>query len=202
MKVVVASNNPDKLKELSALSSREQWLKLVMPPDGFDVVENGSTFFENAKVKAAVAAKLANTLAVADDSGLVVEALNGRPGIHSSRYCEGDDAARRQKLLQELNGFPDGQRQAAFMCAMVVCEPDSSIAFSVVRAWEGIIAHNERGENGFGYDSIFYLPKFKCTSAELTPEQKNELSHRGQAWREVLKYLKAREEGQLLDFSP
>jgi XTP/dITP diphosphohydrolase len=202
MKVIIASNNPNKVREFSALSSEAPWLKLALAPDGFEVAEIGKTFFENARIKAMAATKLCDSLTVADDSGLVVEALNGAPGIFSSRYCDGDDAARRKKILAELDGVPDNQRQAAFMCAMVVCNPDASIAFSVVRAWEGVIARDERGSNGFGYDSIFYLPKFNCTSAELLPEQKNELSHRGQAWREVLKYLKSRQEGQLIDFSP
>lgn len=201
MKIVIASNNQNKLKELSALSSEESWLELALAPAGFDVAETGSTFFENAKIKAAAAAKMSKSISVADDSGLVVEALNGRPGIHSSRYCEGDDGDRRKKLLTELDGIPDNQRHAAFMCAMVVCNPDCSIAFSVVRAWEGIIAREERGSNGFGYDSIFFLPRFKCTSAELPPEKKNQLSHRGQAWREVIKYLKTVHTG-ILDFTP
>ena len=202
MKVVIASSNPNKVKEFLDLSRYEPWLELVGVPADFAVDEAGATFFENARIKATAAAGLSKSLSVADDSGLVVEALKGAPGIHSSRYCDGDDAARRKKLLSELSGVPDDKRQAAFMCAMVVTNPDASIAFSVVRAWEGIIAHDERGNNGFGYDSLFYLPRLRCTSAELPPERKNQLSHRGQAWREVLKYLKTRIADFEMDFTP
>lgn len=190
MKVVLATNNPAKLQELSQLASAEPWLELVMAPSGFCPAETGATFVENAKIKARAAAQATGLMAVADDSGIIVEALNGKPGIHSSRYCEGSDADRRAKLLGEMKDVPDDRRQASFVCAMVVCDPDGGMAFSAIRYWEGRIARAEKGSGGFGYDSIFCLANKDITAAELSPEEKNRLSHRGQAWRQVLTFLK------------
>lgn len=190
MKVVLATTNPGKLKELTELASEEAWLELTMAPDGFQPKETGNTFVENAKIKAREAARATGLPAVADDSGLVVEALNGRPGIHSARYCEGTDEDRRKKLLEELSKIPDEKRQAAFVCAMVVCDPDGTVAFSSIRYWEGRISQVEKGANGFGYDPIFCPVNRSGTAAELSPEEKNKLSHRGQAWKQVLAYLK------------
>lgn len=192
MKIVLATTNPGKLKEFQDLSKSEPWLELVAPPDGFNVAESGNTFFENAKLKAVAAAQKTGMIAVADDSGLVVEALNGKPGIHSARYCPGEDSDRRAKLLADLAKVPDGKRQASFMCSMVVCEPNGTIAYNVLRVWEGRIGTKERGQNGFGYDPIFYLGNKDMTAAELPLDEKNRISHRGQAWHEVLKYLKTR----------
>jgi XTP/dITP diphosphohydrolase len=129
-------------------------------------------------------------MSVADDSGLIVEALNGRPGIHSARYCEGSDEDRRNKLLEELSKTPDDRRQAAFMCAMAVADPDGSIAYTAIRFWEGLILREARGANGFGYDPIFQPLNKKTTAAELDPEEKNRVSHRGQAWNQVLSFLR------------
>lgn len=190
MRVVLATTNEGKLKEFSDLAKAETWLNLEMAPQGFDVKEVGNTFFENAKLKATTAAKLTGLTAIADDSGLVVEALNGRPGVHSARYCPGTDADRRKKLLDELEKTPENRRQAAFFCAMVVSNPDGSLAFNTIRCWEGMIGTEERGNQGFGYDPVFYLPHRRLTVAELPQEEKNQLSHRAQAWKQVLKYLK------------
>jgi XTP/dITP diphosphohydrolase len=190
MKVVLATNNPGKLRELKALAANESWLELVLAPDGFDPAETGKTFIENAKIKASAAARMTGTMSVADDSGLIVEALNGRPGIHSARYCEGSDEDRRNKLLEELSKTPDDRRQAAFMCAMAVADPDGSIAYTAIRFWEGLILREARGANGFGYDPIFQPLNKKTTAAELDPEEKNRVSHRGQAWNQVLSFLR------------
>ncbi len=189
MKLVVSTKNPGKLKEFQDLARAENWLDLQMAPAEYSVEENGATFFENAKIKAIKAAQMTGLPAFADDSGLVIEALKGKPGIHSARYCEGSDADRRAKVLKEMEAVPEDRRQAAFFCAMVLANPDGSIAFSTIRCWEGVIGFEERGANGFGYDPIFYLPKSKLSAAELDSEEKNRISHRAQAWMQLLKHL-------------
>ena len=190
MKVILATTNPGKLKEFSELAKDESWLELELAPSGFSPKETGKTFIDNAKIKALEAAKLTGTIAIADDSGIVVEALDGKPGIHSARYCEGTDADRRAKLLQDMKGIPADRRQASFVCAMVVAEPDGSFPFNSIRVWLGQIATEEKGSNGFGYDPIFNPNNRNCTAAELTPEEKNQVSHRAQAFKQIVNYLK------------
>lgn len=190
MRVVIATNNQNKLREFSELAGDEPWLELELAPEGFNPKETGTTFVENAKIKAKAAALMSGMTAVADDSGLIVEAINGRPGIKSARYCEGTDADRAAKILQELEGVPESKRQAAFMCAMVVCTPDGNVAYTAIRAWEGTIAMEARGTNGFGYDPIFLPNRSKVTAAELSPDEKNKVSHRALAWKQVVQYLK------------
>jgi len=194
MKVALATRNPGKLKELRELAGDSPWLELILAPDSFCPEETGSTFEENALIKARAAAQLTGLPALADDSGLVVEALGGRPGIHSSRYCAGTDADRRAKLLDELKDVPEGRRSAQFVCNMVVCEPSGGILYATDGIWRGRIGFLERGENGFGYDPVFYLVDQDQTAAELGSAEKNRLSHRGQAWRKVFSYL-ARQAG-------
>ncbi len=189
MKIVLATKNPGKLKELRQLAGDAPWLQLVLAPDEFHPEETGTSFQENAIIKARAAAALTGAVCVADDSGLVVEALAGRPGIHSARYCAGDDAARRGKLLAELAGVPEGKRAAAFVCNMAVSAPDGTILHTAEGRWPGRIGFQERGENGFGYDPVFCLPDRDLTAAELPAPEKNRLSHRGQAWRKVLEFL-------------
>lgn len=193
MKLVLGTKNPDKLKEFQALAKDETWIELQLAPESFSVQESGATFFENAKLKAVKAAALSGISAIADDSGLVVEALKGRPGIHSARYCEGSDADRRAKVLKEMEKVPEEQRHAAFFCAMVLAKPDGSIEFSTIRCWEGRIAFEEKGENGFGYDPIFLLAKKNLSAAELDLQEKNRISHRGQAWQQLVKHLQAKQ---------
>jgi XTP/dITP diphosphohydrolase len=190
MKVILATTNPGKLKEFSELAKDEPWLELELAPSGFNPKETGKTFIDNAKIKALEAAKITGTIAIADDSGIVVEALDGKPGIHSARYCEGSDADRRAKLLQEMKGIPEDRRQASFVCAMVVAEPDGNFPFNSIRVWLGQIATEEKGTNGFGYDPIFNPNNRSCTAAELTPEEKNQVSHRAQAFKQIVNYLK------------
>ncbi|MBX9687920.1 MAG: RdgB/HAM1 family non-canonical purine NTP pyrophosphatase [Candidatus Obscuribacterales bacterium] len=189
MKLVIGSKNPGKLKEFETLAANEKWLELELAPENFSVEETGSTFFENAKLKAIQAAKLSGLPALADDSGLVIEALKGKPGIHSARYCEGSDADRRAKVLKEMEKVPANQRHAAFFCAMVLANPDGSVAYSTIRCWEGQIGFEEKGENGFGYDPIFLLPKRQVSAAQIDLAEKNRISHRAQAWMQVLKFL-------------
>jgi XTP/dITP diphosphohydrolase len=190
LQIVLATNNPGKVREFQELSKSAPWLKLVAAPEGFDVEETGSTFLENATLKATAAAALTGNLAIADDSGLAVEALGGRPGLHSARYCEGSDADRRDKLLKEMVNVPEGQRQAAFVCAMALVDGHGKELHQVLESWTGTISFSEAGSNGFGYDPIFIVEEDGMTSAELSCERKNEISHRAQAWSKMLEYLK------------
>ena len=164
--------------------------EFVLAPDEFDPEETGSTYIENATIKAIAAAKMTKLVSIADDSGLAVDALGGRPGVYSARYCEGDDGDRRRKLLQELKDVPEGERQAQFVCCMAVCAPeDQSVIYSVESYWRGRIGFEERGSGGFGFDPIFYENNSDVTAAQLPAVEKNLKSHRGQAWRQVLAFL-------------
>ena len=165
-----------------------------------DVVEDGSTFEENALIKAtrireAAAARpeYKNAVVLADDSGLEIDYLNKEPGIYSARYM-GEDTSydiKNQALLDRLEGVPDEKRTARFVCAIAAALPDGTT--EVVRGTrEGISGHEIAGENGFGYDPIFFLPEYGCTSAELSPEKKNELSHRGEGLRKMREILERR----------
>ena len=155
-----------------------------------DVEENGKTFQENAVIKAREIMKISGEVVLADDSGLEIDYLNKEPGIYSARYM-GEDTSydiKNQTLLDLLEGVPDEKRTARFVCAIAAAMPDGSC--EVVRGtMEGIIGHEIAGENGFGYDPIFFLPEYGCTSAELSPEKKNELSHRGEGLRKIRKIL-------------
>ncbi len=192
MKVILATHNPGKIREFSQMSE-PYGIELLPMPDDLDPEETGATFLENALIKARAAAKVTNLPAVADDSGLEIEALDGRPGIRSARYCEGTDKDRREKILEEMVSVPRGQRQAAFVCAMALCLPDGSILKTTEERWHGSIGFESRGENGFGYDPIFELDGRNETSAMITNEEKNTLSHRGQAWRKMVDFIRSAE---------
>lgn len=168
-----------------------------------DVVEDGATFEENALIKATEIAEAArkmpeyqDAVVLADDSGLEIDYLNKEPGIYSARYM-GEDTSydiKNQALLDQLEGVEDEKRTARFVCAIAAAFPDGST--EVVRGtMEGIIGHEIAGENGFGYDPIFYLPEYGCTSAQLAPEKKNELSHRGEGLRKMRTILEDRQSG-------
>jgi XTP/dITP diphosphohydrolase len=190
MDLVLATSNPGKLRELRALATSMPGLNLVLAPPGFNPEETGLTFIDNAILKAEEAARQTGTLTVADDSGICVDALDGRPGIYSARYAPGDDRDRRLKMLEEMAAVPEGKRQAAFVCAMAVVDGNGQVIFTCENRWPGVLAFAEKGEHGFGFDPIFCpLDSGGLTSAELDPAIKNELSHRGQAWREVLNFL-------------
>ena len=165
-----------------------------------EVVEDGTTFEENALIKAEAISKIArsmpeykNTVVLADDSGLEIDYLNKEPGIYSARYM-GEDTSydiKNNELLRRLEGVPKEKRTARFVCAVAAAFPDGTC--EVLRGtMEGIIGYKTAGENGFGYDPIFYLPEYQCTSAELTPEKKNELSHRGEGLRRMRRILEER----------
>jgi len=196
MRVVLATKNPGKLREFKELAQGSTGVELLLAPDSLDVVEDGATFEENAIKKAREAAELTGLIATADDSGLEVEALDGRPGIHSARYCQGTDADRRAKLLKELSTVPEGKRGAAFVCAMAVCTPTGEVLFTTVAKWHGQITFEERGSNGFGYDPLFLLPDRQLTSAEISAAEKNAISHRGQAFSRTLGFLNQVQSGQ------
>ena len=155
-----------------------------------DIVEDGTTFTENAIIKAKAVAALTDAIVLADDSGLEIDALNKEPGIYSARYM-GEDTSYRLKnanLIERLEGVPDEKRTARFVCAIAAVLPNGEL-LTTLGTVEGRIGYEEKGANGFGYDPIFFLPEFGCTSAELTDEQKNEISHRGKALRAMKELL-------------
>ena len=195
MKLILASNNAHKLIEIRAILGSEFDQILSMREAGIDheTVEDGSTFLENAEKKAREIMEISGCCALADDSGLCVDALGGAPGIYSARYSgvHGDDKANNRKLLRDLEGVED--RSAHFACAMVLVRPDGSVVRSEGRM-DGVIAFAEAGENGFGYDPLFYLPERGCTNAQLTPEQKNAISHRAKALHGLVAQLRAENE--------
>ena len=192
-KIIFATGNENKMKEIRMILADLGMPILSMKEAGIvvDVEENGTTFEENALIKATEIAKMTeNCIVLADDSGLEIDYLNKEPGIYSARYAGVDTSydIKNQMLLDRLAGVPDEKRTARFVCAVAAAFPDGST--DVVRGTiEGIIGHEIAGENGFGYDPIFYLPEFGCTTAELAPEKKNELSHRGNALRAMRKIM-------------
>lgn len=192
-KIVLASGNAGKIRELTAML---QPLNIeVIPQSEFnipDAEEPGLTFIENAIIKARHAAHLSGLPALADDSGLAVTALHGAPGIHSARYA-GDHLTPKEniaKLTAEMENVPDDQRQATFHCVLALLNSFDDPAPIVCHGrWHGMILREMHGEHGFGYDPIFYVPSEKKSAAELTPEIKNNISHRGQALRALVKIL-------------
>lgn len=193
--IVLASGNLGKIKEIQAILATHR----IVPQSVFNVQEaeeTGLTFVENAIIKARNAALHAQLPAIADDSGLVVDALKGEPGVFSARYAGlgASDQDNVTKLLQTLEGVPDEQRTARFICVMVFMahaeDPFPVIAQGV---WEGRILHHAVGTNGFGYDPVFWVPEYNCASAELSAAIKNSVSHRGQALTGFTQLIKARE---------
>ncbi|MHB8535940.1 MAG: RdgB/HAM1 family non-canonical purine NTP pyrophosphatase [Sulfuricaulis sp.] len=186
-KIVLASNNPGKVREINQML--EGLHLAVVPQSDFkvpDAEETGFTFVENALIKARNATRHTGLPAIADDSGIEVDYLNGAPGIYSARYA-GKGAGDKQnlrKLLTELEGIPEAERNARFQCLMVYLRHEFDPTPIICQGtWEGRILFEPRGTNGFGYDPIFFVPTHNCSSAELPPEVKNKLSHRGQALR-------------------
>jgi len=193
-KIVLATGNTGKVREINQLLAG---LDLhVAPQSQFGVIEaeeTGLSFVENAILKARNAAQHTGLPAIADDSGLEVDALNGAPGIYSSRYAgpTANDRDNVKKLLTDLADVPESQRSARFQCVMVYLRHASDpTPLICLGTWEGRILFSPRGENGFGYDPVFYVPTHDCSSAELPPEIKNSLSHRGQALRKLIEALR------------
>ena len=192
-KVIFATSNEGKMKEVRAILEDLGMEVLSMKEAGIhvDVVEDGTTFEENAVIKATEIQKVCGEIVLADDSGLEIDYLNKEPGIYSARYM-GEDTSYRiknQNLIDRLEGVEDEKRTARFVCAIAAAFPDGTV--EVTRGTiEGRIGYEESGENGFGYDPIFYVPEYGCTTAQLSPEQKNEVSHRGKALRKMKEIMK------------
>ena len=190
--VVLASGNPGKLRELQAILVKKD-IHLV-PQSDFkvsDVAETGLSFVENALIKARHACTETGLPAIADDSGIAVDALGGEPGIYSARYAglsgPDTDAGNNAKLLSELDQVPESERSARFQCVIVYMRHEKDpMPLICEGTWEGRILFEEQGDNGFGYDPLFFVPSHGCSSAELDAEVKNSLSHRGQALRKLL----------------
>lgn len=194
-KIIFATGNEGKMKEVRMILKDLGLPVLSMKEAGVqaDIVEDGTTFEENAKIKAVAVQKLTGALVLADDSGLEIDYLNKEPGIYSARYMGEDTpySVKNANLISRLAGVPDEQRTARFVCAIAAAFPDGQV-LTTRGTIEGIIGYEERGENGFGYDPIFYLPEYKKSTAELSPEEKNALSHRGRALRQMEEELRKR----------
>lgn len=184
MKVVLATRNAGKVREIEDILAPHGFevISLQEFPEIGEIIEDGSTFKENAMIKATTVAGYTGLIALADDSGLEVDALDGAPGIHSSRFAgeEKDDQANNRKLLELISDIPAEQRTARFKCVVAIAEPDGWVHLAE-GSCEGIIINEPRGEGGFGYDPLFYVPDYDKTFAELDPAIKNKISHRARA---------------------
>lgn len=196
--LVLATTNPGKVAEFRALLAQHLPLDdmtLAIPADlgvfNFSVQETGATFAENARLKAVALMQRTGCAALADDSGLCVDVLDGAPGLHSARWAgrDADDAERTARLLALLRDVPDAQRAARFVCAVAVAAPDGEVALTE-GVCEGVIVRAPRGSNGFGYDPVFFAPALGCTLAEASAAQKNVLSHRARAVSALLPSLR------------
>lgn len=192
-KIVLASGNKGKLREFQELLANRGYE--VLPQSDFAVTEaeeTGTTFVENAIIKARHACRATGLPAIADDSGIEVDALNGRPGVYSARYsgANASDISNNAKLLQELNGVPEAQRSARYHAVLAYMRhADDPIPILCHGVWEGVILTEPRGEGGFGYDPLFFVPSHNCASAELDKVEKNRISHRGKAMQELLQKI-------------
>lgn len=193
--VVLASRNAGKLKEMQALLAPLGWeLRLVTDFSNEEPEESAPTFVENALIKARHASKVSGGLpAIADDSGIEVDALDGKPGVHSARYAAkgAGDRANNRKLMGALEGLAEQDRGAQFVCVMVFLRhPEDPTPLIAQGAWRGRILHTPQGEQGFGYDPLFWVPGHDCSAAQLDPALKNRISHRAQASAELLDMLR------------
>lgn len=185
MKIVLASSNAHKVKEINEIVEGSG-LEFILPPAGFDPIEDGATFEENSLIKAKAAWELSKTWTLADDSGLCVDALGGAPGIYSARYAE-TPAKRIERVLDEMKNKQD--RTAHFACCMTLINPSGEVEYSTTGICEGSITREARGVNGFGYDPIFLVKGDIRTIAEMSEDEKNQISHRSIALRRVVEYL-------------
>lgn len=192
-KIVFATGNKDKMREIREIMAECEVEIVSMKEEGIqvDIEENGTTFEENALIKAHAVAKETDAIVLADDSGLEIDYLNKEPGVYSARYM-GEDTSytiKNQNLIERLEGVPKEKRTARFVCAIAAVLPDGE-DMVVRETMEGIIGYEAEGENGFGYDPIFYPDGYTCSSATLSREEKNEISHRGKALRSMKEKLK------------
>ena len=196
MRIVFATGNQNKMREIHEIMDDLRLEIVSMKEAGIeaDIVEDGQTFEENAVIKASAIASQCQDIVLADDSGLEVDALNKEPGIYSARYMGENTSFRikNQNIIDRLAGVPEEKRTARFVCAVAAVFPDGT--HTVVRETiEGCIGYEESGENGFGYDPIFYVPAYGCTTADLSPEQKNEISHRGKALKKIKELIREKQ---------
>ena len=193
-KLILATSNKDKAREIAEILEGTPFVVTTMKEEGFDpdIVEDGKTFEENALIKARAVHALANgAYVMADDSGLCIDALDGAPGIYSARFC-GENSTYPEKfakIFEMLKDVPEEQRTAKFVCSIAVVRPDGS-EFTVRGEICGVLHEKPMGDGGFGYDPIFYVPEFGMTTAQMTKEQKNSISHRGKASRAMAEKLK------------
>lgn len=193
--IVMATGNANKAKEIQAIFGEDFEIKTLKDyPELTSPEETGTTFRENALIKGEYLARTLNVMALADDSGLIVDALGGAPGVYSARFAGVDatDAMNNEKLLKELAGIEIDKRTARFMCSIALVLANGDVYYSD-GVCEGVIGGNARGEGGFGYDPLFFLPEFNRTMAELTMEEKNLISHRGKAIGRILPIIRALE---------
>ena len=203
-KIIFATGNAGKMREIREILDDMGMEILSMKEAGItaDIVENGTTFEENAVIKAKAAARMlaehtenedAGVIVLADDSGLEIDALNREPGIYSARYLGEDTpySVKNKNLIERLAGVPDEERTARFVCVIAAVMPTGEV-ITTQGIIEGRIGYEEKGDNGFGYDPIFYVPEFGCTTAQLTEKQKNEISHRGRALEAMKERLRKR----------
>jgi XTP/dITP diphosphohydrolase len=196
--IIFATGNAGKAREVAMMFADMDVEVKTLKEAGIDadIIEDGSTFMENAIIKAKTVAQYTSQIVLADDSGLVIDYLNGEPGIYSARYM-GEDTSydvKNKKILERMQDVPDAERSARFVCAMAAVMPDGEV-IETEGVMEGRIGYQIAGKNGFGYDPIFYLPEFGASSAEITAEQKNAVSHRGKALRMMQKELQKRIQG-------
>jgi XTP/dITP diphosphohydrolase len=190
-RLIIATTNAGKVVEIrSALGQLPAWHLEAIDPGIPSIPETGDTFLANAVLKAEHYSTFVDELTLADDSGLCIDALDGRPGVHSARYAP-DPPSRIKRVLEEMNGVPDGRRDAVFYCALVVARAGKTI-WTVQGDVAGVIAHRASGTGGFGYDPVFLLPELNRTMGELSTEDKNRLSARGKAVAELRKFLASR----------
>ncbi|MCQ2533102.1 MAG: XTP/dITP diphosphatase [Clostridia bacterium] len=184
MRIVIATGNQDKVREINEILSGTDFEAVSMKSIGInpDIVEDADTFEGNALIKAKAVHALVNDYVMADDSGLCIDALNGAPGVYSARFC-GENSTYQEKfdkIFEMLKDVSNDKRTAHFVCAIAVVRPDGS-SFTVKEQCDGILQKTPMGSNGFGYDPIFYVPEFGMTTAQMEPEQKHKISHRGKA---------------------
>ena len=192
MRLIIATGNEDKVREIDEILEGTGFEAISMKQAGFnhDIVEDGTTFEENALKKAMAVHELSGEYVMADDSGLCIDALDGAPGIYSARFC-GEDSTYEEKfrkIFEMLADVPEDKRTAQFVCAIAVVKPDGT-SFTVRGECRGVLHEKPVGENGFGYDPIFYVPEFGMTTAQMDPEVKNSISHRGRALRAMVEKL-------------
>jgi len=196
-KIVLASSNQGKLREVREILEGSQLSVIPLSETGFtdEIEETGETFAENAFIKAEAVARALKLPVLGDDSGLEIDYLGKEPGVRSARFMgrETPYSEKNAALLKKLEGVPDEKRTARFVCAMALVYPDGT-SLQVQETMEGRIAYEIKGENGFGYDPIFFLPEYGMTSAEITPEEKNAISHRGKALRKMAALILEREQ--------